>query len=105
MSAATKETNQVRLVARTQKSVKDTLDRACELTGLSATQIITEATEQRARELIDRVTRIDVSPQGAEEMLMALDHPPEPTRLLERARQRRGVITNHESGAARQNNP
>lgn len=76
------ETKDTRLVARVNDEVHQLVLAAAELSGSSITQFLVDAAVSKAREVTEQSMRLNLTMQGAERMLKALDAPPSPSEAL-----------------------
>lgn len=95
-TASVDEPKSARLEARTQPSVKDTINRAATLNGVDVSSFVVSAAYNAAQLTIEahKVTVLE-SEADREAFFAALDNPPKPTkRLREAFAQRKKLIAN-----------
>lgn len=84
MTAATEKEQEKRLVARTNAEIHRIIQEAAELQGSTVSQFLLDAALERASEVTERATRINMSREAFENMMAALD---QSARSLPRLRQ------------------
>lgn len=82
MSASSKKE---RLEFRLSAEDKAVIEAAASLSGTSVSQFIVDASRARARTLLDEHRRIQLTEQGWQDVMAALDNPPAPNENLKRA--------------------
>ena len=95
-TASVDEPKSARLEARTQPSVKDTINRAATLNGVDVSSFVVSAAYNAAQSTIEahKVTVLE-SEADREAFFNALDNPPKPTKRLQEAfAQRKKLIAN-----------
>lgn len=65
-----------RLVARVDAQTQQFIAKAAELSGMTMSQFLIDSARSRAEEVVDRVTRIQVSVETGNRMLDILDRKP-----------------------------
>ncbi|NES23373.1 MAG: DUF1778 domain-containing protein [Symploca sp. SIO3E6] len=77
--------NDTRVTARLPASVKDTLQKAADLTGATLNQFIIQAAVKEAQEVINTEQLIHLSPQDADRIFSLIENPPAPNKHLKEA--------------------
>jgi len=80
--------NDTRVTARLPASVKDTLQKAADLTGATLNQFMVQAAVKEAQEVINREQVIHLSSQDADRIFSLIENPPTPNDNLKEAMQR-----------------
>ena len=98
ITVAVDESKSARLEARTQPSVKDTINRAATLNGVDVSSFVVSAAYNAAQSTIEahKITVIE-SEADRKAFFDALDNPPKPTkRLIDAFASRKNLIANAE---------
>ncbi|HYW75844.1 MAG TPA: DUF1778 domain-containing protein [Gammaproteobacteria bacterium] len=74
-----------RFEMRVLQSDKQLVARAAEIEGVKLSRFVWGPAVERAREIVERDQRIETTGQGYEQILEALDNPPEPNPAMIRA--------------------
>ncbi|NEQ66603.1 MAG: DUF1778 domain-containing protein [Symploca sp. SIO2D2] len=77
--------NDTRVTARLPASVKDTLQKAADLTGATLNQFIIQTAVKEAQEVINTEQLIHLSPQDADRIFSLIENPPAPNKHLKEA--------------------
>ena len=85
---ATKTEARGRITARAPQLVVDELEEAAALVGVTVNQFVVQAATEKARTIIDAVTRVNLSRRDAAFIANLLDDPPAPNEALRRSAQR-----------------
>ncbi|NET68094.1 MAG: DUF1778 domain-containing protein [Moorea sp. SIO1G6] len=80
--------NDTRVTARLPASVKDTLQKAADLTGATLNQFMVQAQVKEAQKVINTEQVIHLSPQDADRIFSLIENPPAPNKHLQEAIQR-----------------
>ncbi|NET56619.1 MAG: DUF1778 domain-containing protein [Symploca sp. SIO2E6] len=80
--------NDTRVTARLPASVKDTLQKAADLTGATLNQFIIQAAIKEAQEVINTEQLIHLSIQDADRIFSLIENPPTPNNHLKKAIER-----------------
>lgn len=80
--------NDARVTARLPTSVKDSLQKAADLTGATLNQFMVQAAIKEAQEVIKKEQVIHLSPQDADRIFSLIENPPTPNVYLKEAIQR-----------------
>ena len=80
--------NNARVTARLPASVKDTLQKAADLTGATLNQFIIQAAVKEAQKVINTEQVIHLSLQDADRIFSLIENPPTPNNHLKEAIQR-----------------
>ncbi len=80
--------NNTRVTARLPASVKDTLQKAADLTGATLNQFMIQAAIKEARKVINTEQVIHLSSQDADRIFSLIENPPTPNVYLKEAIQR-----------------
>lgn len=80
--------NDTRVTARLPASVKETLQKAADLTGATLNQFMVQAAVKEAQEVINIEQLIHLSPQDADRIFSLIENPPKPNENLKEAIQR-----------------
>ena len=70
--------NDTRVTARLPTSVKDTLQKAADLTGATLNQFMVQAAVKEAQKVINTEQVIHLSPQDADRIFSLIENPPLP---------------------------
>lgn len=79
----------LRLTARVDHETQHFVAQAADFAGMTVSQFLIEAAREKAIKINEQMTRIHVSNEAADRIMRALDEPPEPNALLQRALTRR----------------
>lgn len=82
------ETNEKRLVARTNASIQQRIADAAELSGSTLSQFLVDAALEKANRITREATQLEVSREGFLNIMGALDRPARPMPRLRRAAHR-----------------
>ena len=74
--------NNERITARVSGHIKETLIAAADLSGASLNQFLVQAAVEKAGQVIERDTLIQLSKKDAQVFFEALENPPEPNARL-----------------------
>lgn len=85
---ASNSPNDTRVTARLPASVKDTLQRAADLTGATLNQFMVQAAVKEAQKVINTEQVIHLSSQDADQIFSLIANPPTPNKHLKEAIQR-----------------
>lgn len=77
--------NTVRVTARIPVSVRETIQRAAELSGATLNQFMVQAALKEAKEVIDSERVIVLSENDADKVFSLIENPPEPNERLKAA--------------------
>ncbi|NEP14610.1 MAG: DUF1778 domain-containing protein [Symploca sp. SIO2C1] len=80
--------NDARVTARLPTSVKDTLQKAADITGATLNQFIVQAAVKEAQKVINTEQVIHLSLQDADRIFSVIENPPAPNNHLKEAIQR-----------------
>ena len=80
--------NDTRVTARLPVSVKDTLQKAADLTGATLNQFMVQAAIKEAQKVINTEQVIHLSPQDADRIFSMIENSPTPNVYLKEAIQR-----------------
>ncbi len=79
--------NDPRLTARVDDEIHSLVSNAAVLSGSTISQFLIEAVTEKARQVVDDMTRIHLSIAGAEALYQAIEKPPETNdKMLEASR-------------------
>ncbi|MEX0958497.1 MAG: DUF1778 domain-containing protein [Burkholderiales bacterium] len=85
-----------RITARVPQLVVDELEEAAALVGVTVNQFIVQAASEKARNVIDTYTRVDLSRRDAAFIANMLDNPPSPNAALTKAVRRYKKVASDE---------
>ena len=88
MTAATDKEPERRLVARAKPETHRLIAEAAELQGSTVSQFLLDAALERAAKVTERATRLNVSRETFESMMLAMDQPARPLPRLRQAAKR-----------------
>ncbi len=74
-----------RITARVTEQVKETLNKAADITGATLNQFLVQAALEKAGNIIEKNKVIYLSNRDAEIFFSVLDNPPEPNQKLKNA--------------------
>lgn len=77
--------NTVRVTARIPVSVRETIQRAAELSGATLNQFMVQAALKEAKKVIDSERVIVLSENDADKVFSLIENPPEPNERLKAA--------------------
>ncbi len=80
--------NDTRVTARLPASIKDTLQKAADLTGATLNQFMVQAAVKEAQKVINTEQVIQLSSQDADRIFSLIEKPPTPNNYLKEAVQR-----------------
>jgi len=99
----TKREREKRLVARASPEIHQLIAEAAELQGSTVSQFLLDSALERAAQVTERATRLSVSREAFEKMMVALDRPARPLpRLRQAARRYRETVDAPDQEAAAQ---
>ena len=78
-------TKNERITARTTEHVKELVELASNLRGLSITDFVTDSVEREARQIIKDYKVLELSERDSKAFIEALKNPPEPNENLKKA--------------------
>lgn len=78
-------TKNERITARTTEHVKELVELASNLRGLSITDFVTDSVEREARQIIKDYKVLELSERDSKAFIEALENPPEPNEALTEA--------------------
>ncbi len=79
------ERKETRLVARTSTDIQEIIQRAADYSGASISQFLIESAMEKARDVIERTERLQLSMDSADALFNALDNPPKANDKLKQA--------------------
>lgn len=77
--------NDARITARLPVSVKNTLQKAADITGATLNQFVVQAAVREAQSVISKEQRIHLSAEEADRIFSLLENPPPPNSKLREA--------------------
>jgi uncharacterized protein (DUF1778 family) len=79
------EEPRMRITARVSETMRDTMEQAAELMGVTLNQFMVQIAYLEAQRVIERESVIRLSQKDARKVLSLIDTPPKPNKLLKQA--------------------